>query len=255
MFNSHVKSPLAARTGIPDLRGGLEFAGVNGRSRRQFPTDTNNWAPRFGFAFQPFKNTVLRGGYGVFFIPSLRAAGGNVGTIGFRSDTPWVGSIDGLTPNHYLRDPFPDGILATPGNAAGLLTGVGTSLVVTEFDHYVVPYSPNWSFNIQQQLPGSLLIEAGYVGSRGLHLSESDSGSDYNVNQLRPEQMALGTALQQRVRNRGQFIQPICAQGPLVAALIPASLAGRFILGNGPGHHLQLIAIVRATLSGEGSYA
>src|SRR5262249_30326547 len=78
VFDVFVKSPLANQVGLPDLRGGLEFAGDGGRGRRQFPTDTNDWAPRFGFAYQALKNTVLRGGYGIFYVPSLRAAGGNV---------------------------------------------------------------------------------------------------------------------------------------------------------------------------------
>jgi outer membrane receptor protein involved in Fe transport len=30
-------------------------------------TDLRDWAPRIGFAWQPRKNTVLRGGYGIFF--------------------------------------------------------------------------------------------------------------------------------------------------------------------------------------------
>ncbi len=220
VFNTLVRSPLADRAGLPNLRGGLEFAGVDGRSRRQFPIDMNNWAPRFGFAYHAAKNTVVRGGYGIFYVPSLRAAGGNVGTVGYRSDTPWVGSLDGVTPNHYLRNPFPEGILPTPGNSQGLLTGVGTSLIVTESNDFVVPYSPNWSFTIQQELPGSLLVEAGYVGSRGLHLTEADSGSDYNLNQLRPEQIALGTQLQQRVPN--PFFGVITS-GPLASVTTPRS--------------------------------
>jgi hypothetical protein len=74
--------------------------------------------------------------------------------------------------------------------------------------------------NIQQQLPGSLLVEAGYVGNRGLHLTEADSGSDYNLNQLRPEQLALGTQLQQRVPNP---FAGVIGVAPLNSATIPRS--------------------------------
>jgi len=220
VFNPHVPSPLAGQVGLPSLRGGLEFADGDQAGRRQFPTDRNNWAPRVGFAYQALKNTVLRGGYGIFYVPSLRAAGGNVGTIGFRSDTPWVASLDGVTPRAYLRNPYPEGIQPTSGRNQGLLTGLGAPIVATEISDYVVPYTQNWSYNVQQQLPGSLLIEAGYIGNRGLHLSEADSGSDYNLNQLRPEQLTLGAQLQQNVPN--PFFGLI-QNSPLNARLIPQS--------------------------------
>src|SRR5215831_16729361 len=34
---------------------------------RSFPNDPNNFAPRFGFAWQPGTKTVVRGGYGLFY--------------------------------------------------------------------------------------------------------------------------------------------------------------------------------------------
>ena len=40
-------------------RGGVEFVGVNGASRRQFDPRWNDYSPRFGFAFQvDQKNSV-----------------------------------------------------------------------------------------------------------------------------------------------------------------------------------------------------
>ena len=37
--------------------------------------DKNDWAPRFGFSYQPFQKLVLRGGYGIFFINTMCASG------------------------------------------------------------------------------------------------------------------------------------------------------------------------------------
>jgi hypothetical protein len=219
VFNPTIASPLAGPAGLPNLVGGLQFAGVEGRSRRQFPIDKNNIAPRFGFAYQALRNTVIRGGYGIFYAPSYRAAGGTVGNFGYRSDTPYVGSIDGIRPTNYLRNPFPDGFAPISGNAEGLLTGVGSAISATIHTDYVVAYTQNWSFNIQQQLPGELLIEAGYVGNRGIHLTRTGEGN-YNMNQLTPEQLELRTQLQQAVPNP---FRGLIRSGPLAGATIPRS--------------------------------
>lgn len=219
VFDPTVASPLAGPTGIANLRGGLEFVGVDGRSRQQFPTDRNNWAPRFGFAYEAAKSTVVRGGFGIFYAPSYRVAGGTIGNFGYRSDSQYVGTLDGVTPNDYLSNPFPSGLVPIPGNSEGLLTGIGSSVSATLRNDSVVPYTENWSLNIQRQFRGNLLVEVGYIGSRGIHLTKSGE-DNYNLNQLTPEQLALGTRLQQRVAN--PFFGLI-SSGPLSGATVPYS--------------------------------
>ena len=219
VFDQLVASPLAGPSGIGALRGGLLFAGIGGMSAQQFPADKNNLAPRFGFAYQVAKNTVLRGGTGIFYAPSLRAAGGTVGNFGYRSDSQLISMPDGVTPTNYLRNPFPDGLTPVVGNTQGLLTAIGSSISSSLRGDNVVPYTENWSFNVQRQLPGNLLVEAGYVGSHGLHLTQTGEGTA-NLNQLTSDQLKLGTQLQQQVRN--PFFSLIII-GPLAAATVPQS--------------------------------
>jgi hypothetical protein len=52
----------------------------------------------------------------MFFAPSPQQAAGTIGQTGFRADNQYLGSIDGLTPYAYLRNPFPDGFLNRTGN-------------------------------------------------------------------------------------------------------------------------------------------
>ncbi len=191
-------SPLAGPSGVANLKGGLVFATENDRS--QFETDRNNWAPRFGFAYQATGKTVVRGAYGVFYAPSLQAAGGTVSGPGYRSNTSWLSSLDGVTPNHYLRDPFPNGFVPVSGSSLGLLTGVGTS-ISAPLRETVTPYTQQWNFGIQRELPGGILLETTYVGSRGLQLIDGASGAGLPLNQLRPEDLALGAQLLQEVPN------------------------------------------------------
>ncbi|MEO8026288.1 MAG: TonB-dependent receptor, partial [Bryobacteraceae bacterium] len=106
VFDPNISSPLGAMVGLPNLKGGLVFVGENGRSRQQLSADKNNIGPRIGFAYQISKRMVTRGAFGMFYAPSLMQAGGNTGNYGYRADTTYVGSVDGVTPNDYLKNPF-----------------------------------------------------------------------------------------------------------------------------------------------------
>jgi hypothetical protein len=199
-FDPFARSPLADKVpGYSNLTGGLVFVGVDGRSRWQYIMDKNNIAPRLGFAWQAAKNTAIRGGWGNIYAISLQQAHGTVGPFGFRTQTPWVTSIDGITPNYLLSNPFPAGFQAPPGASQGLLTQAGAN-IQAPVQETLTPYSMQWNFNIQQNLPGEILIEAAYVGTRGLQLSRNDE-SGLSLNQVDPKYMALGSQLNQTVDN------------------------------------------------------
>jgi hypothetical protein len=219
VFDPLVPSPLAGPAGLPNLTGGLEWVALDGRSRQQFEARKDQFAPRLGFAYQARKDLVLRGGGGVFYAPSTAMALGSVGNIGYRTDTTYVGSSDGVTPQNYIRNPFPDGLLPIVGNSRGVLTGVGAAIQGFVRGDDVHPYSLNWNFNIEKQLPGSILVEAAYVGARGLHLNQSMEG-DTNLNQLTPAQLALGSSLQQQVKNP---FYGLITSGPLSSATVARS--------------------------------
>jgi hypothetical protein len=216
-FDQAVTSPLAGPAGLPNLRGGILFAGVNGVSRRQFDPQWHNLNPRFGFAYQASKNTAIRGGVGIFFAPTLRGAGATVGSTGYGATTNWAGSPDGLTPATYLSNPFPLGLNLSSGNSLGLLTGIGSSFETPMMGDNKVPYTASWSFGIQRQLPGGILVDASYVGNRGVHLNMGGEAT-INLNQLAPSMIGLGTKLQQSVPNP---FYKIITTGPEAAANVP----------------------------------
>ena len=74
----------------------------------------------YGFAYLLTDKTTIRGGWGNFYAPSPQQAHGTVGPFGFRTQTPWVGSIDGITPNDLLTNPYPRGFTPPPGSSQGL---------------------------------------------------------------------------------------------------------------------------------------
>ncbi len=199
-FDPSAPSPLAQVVpGFPDLRGGVVFAGVDGNSRHQYIWDTNNLAPRVGLAYQITPKTVIRAGYAHVFGPSNQGAQGTVGPFGFRVEYPWVTTIDNITPLNLLRNPYPQGFREPPGASEGLLTQAGANLQAPLRDTWT-PWTQQWNLNIQRELPGQILLEVAYVGTKGHQLARSTEGG-LSLNQLDPKHMALGSQLNQLVPN------------------------------------------------------
>jgi hypothetical protein len=142
--------------------GGTVIAGQNGQSRRLIDTDRNNFGPRFGFAWRARPNTVIRGGYGLFYgqDEGYGVVARMVGNPPFFVQVAFPG--DQITPNIVLRSGFPAN--ATDPRNASFPGAVGYP------GDFPISYVQNWGMNIQQQLPGQWLLEVGYVGTRGLKL-------------------------------------------------------------------------------------
>jgi hypothetical protein len=213
-FNPTLASPWAGPAGLPNLKGGTVFVGVNGAGRRVAAADLNGWDPRFGFAWRATKHTVLRGGFGVFHDASLLDASAAQRSPGYDSSTSFVSAPNGVTPTSYVSNPFPGGLVPITGNTQGLLSGVGTDITPGLLGDNRVAYTENWNFNVQQEMPGGLLLEAAYTGNRGLHLVYNG----LNIDQLRPEQ--LSSQLQQQVKNP---FYGLITSGPLATATVPYS--------------------------------
>jgi hypothetical protein len=221
-FDENAGSPLASVVpGYSGLRGGVRFVGVDGNPRTQFNKDLNNFSPRIGFAYQVDGKTVVRGAFGTFFGPSRQAAQGTVGPFGFRVEYPWVTTVDGITPYNRLSNPYPEGFRGVPGSSDGLLTQAGANLQAFWPDS-PSPLNKMWNLTIQRELPGGVLFETAYVGNRGTNLSSSsESGMEFN--QLDPQNMSLGAALNQKVENpfygivnNGVHLSPTIARGQLL---------------------------------------
>lgn len=169
---------------------------INGKNspfgNRVGSTQKGNFAPRVGFAWDPWGNgrTAVRAGYGYAY------------------DSTLFGVYE---QNIFQNPPFVNSI-AISNTFANALTG-GTQVVstapkvlhATPVD-YKTPYTSQWSLDIQQQVVHNFIVDVGYYGSKGTHLlgltdinmpqagayvgaglaPEVDAGNENVLNQIRP---------------------------------------------------------------------
>ncbi|MCP5113132.1 MAG: TonB-dependent receptor, partial [bacterium] len=192
--------------GMPDLRGGLMYAGVDGNPTEHGNAPSITLGPRAGFAYTFDERTVVRGGSGLFWIPQRYGCcnQARVGTTGYTQITDLFSSADGgLTPlpGFELANPFPDGFDQPFGNSRGLATNAGQSLTFVDQNREAARLW-KWSLEVQRELPGDTALTVGYLGSRGSNLAIGGSSNGaVNINQLDPSLASLGSALNDRVPN------------------------------------------------------
>ncbi len=111
-WNLDDSSRLNGKAPNMNLRGYMEFCTKDTPS--PFNKDTNNFSPRFGFAYAVDDKTSIRAGYAYFYTLSRSVITGKPGQ-GFSSSSGVIFSRDnGLTQYAHLSDPWPDGFNLPP---------------------------------------------------------------------------------------------------------------------------------------------
>jgi hypothetical protein len=142
---------------------------------------------------------VVRGGYGIFFLPR-NVQGNGDGAVEAVRTTSMVATQDNLNPATTMSNPFPAGLLP-PLNDRDPLANTGSSVAAPVYT-FRNGYSQTWSFGVQRQLPWGLVADAHYWGSKSTRLQVS-----WNINQLPDQYLSLGTRLNDLVPN------PFASQG------------------------------------------
>ncbi len=149
-------------------------SGTEGRSFRK--RDLNDWGPRLGLAYQLTPKTVIRAGYGIFYVGTF--------TLPVLADPT-------ANPPFYLQNDIPSNVASStsrviirdgiPADALNPSVIRGRSLVgVWPFD-FQNGMTNQWNMNIQRSLPGNSLVSVAYVGSNTVKNQVSA-----NVNQPEP---------------------------------------------------------------------
>ncbi len=159
----------------------LDMVGTNGLNGL-YNRDLHDFGPRIGFAWNALTNTVIRGGYGVYYdyIPQdifianfTNSAGVATNPVGPKAVLPMI-----FNPNAFIGTDTVDPIesVATSGP-------YDIFLVPRSFH---TPYVQNFNLNVQQQLGSHASFEVGYIGSKGTKLVRLTDLNEPDANDVRP---------------------------------------------------------------------
>ena len=181
MFEANDRATTLDVTAFPSIE--VRRAGEDGRSwshRALVDTDTNNWAPRLGFAWQPRALWTLRGAAGVFY----GTTGGGLG-LASRLSNNWPIYRDVTLASTTTR------------SARQLSLGLDPSLLGSETEmpanlnwnvwerDFQLPTIYQWNLSVQRQLGARMVATASYVGSVSRELPRA-----YNINGADPGEPA-----------------------------------------------------------------
>ena len=195
-FNPTTANPIgqAAGTNAP---GELEFTGSPNR-RGLYVPQYDNFAPRIGLNYSFSNKLVARAGFGMFYTPAIEMGDYQGLTMyGFSAATPWVATVDGVTPVTTLSNPFPNGLIQPVGKGPGALTQVGQPFNANVPDR-PTPYMEEWMGGVQYAASSNDTFDVTYVGNHGVKLSYPNN---FNLNQLPDSDLALGSNLETEVSN------------------------------------------------------
>jgi hypothetical protein len=167
--------------------------GTQGASNSLMNHTQGGLAPRIGVAWSPMRKLTVRTGFGLYYdrgelfsYLSAGAGGGFSGPFGVTLSPPFVSEVTAGSGSTFAN-PFPSAGAVIPGSPAQFLaqlpnlkqTAADTNppgnlygpFIFSGYDiNNKIPYTENWTFDLQYQLTNSLLMTAGYVGNHGQHL-------------------------------------------------------------------------------------
>jgi hypothetical protein len=148
--------------------GGLRVENRNGLGNTLYNPNYLNFAPRFGFAWQPFHNpgTVVRGGYGVFYNQTTTLNGFYTLATNAPFRNPQTFTATTANPIQLDVNPFPASLSANSSTATGINPRFPTA------------YVQQWNFDIERQLSQTLVLDVGYRGSKGTDLPLSNNPNE-----------------------------------------------------------------------------
>jgi hypothetical protein len=199
-FNPDIINPVSGTPGV------VTFAGRDGASTYANNWATHNFGPRFGLAWKPSDQWVVRAGGGLLFMGEYDQAMPIQLALGFGINGDFV-STGGVAPAFQLSNGLPP---VTPPALTPAFGAVPVGQAPNTTVPFVAPdhptgYMESVSADVQRQFGQNLLVDLAYLGSFGHHLP---SPNPVNINQVPTPDIPLlqaNPAIAQTLRPFPQF--------------------------------------------------
>jgi hypothetical protein len=176
--------------------GGLALvASSEHPSRREEDLHWDLFSPREGFDYRLDSKTVIRGGYGIAYLPAEMTAdgpnGSPINSAGTNlSNTPGVTYAGEPT----VDNPLPNGINQPLGRNPTALTQLLGQSIGSRIPNQPYGYVQQMNFGVERQLDRKSTLSVAYAGSKGTHLvlSQGYTGTGQNLDQLPDAYDAIG---------------------------------------------------------------
>ena len=171
--------------------GTIQLAGVSGVPRSIIDNNFNNYAPRVGFAWDPYGNghTSVRGGYGIFYFLDRGGIDNQLGqqvpfggSVSYYASQGYRIAFTGQAPQGSFNNAAATAPLPLPGYP-GFNPNVppaGINIIAVNRTEKT-PSVQQYDFQVQQQFGERTVATIGYVGNKSTHLS---TGFNDNTNPL-----------------------------------------------------------------------
>jgi hypothetical protein len=167
--------------------GGLVFASDGSLEQRALvQINKRNFAPRLGLAYSVNPKTVVRAGYGIYYMLFERFGSEDQLALNapFLINNVQTVATGATAPLFFLRDGFPANSLDP--NQPGLLSRVRVRAVDPATP---TPYVQQWSLGVQRELPWNFFGQVDYVGTHSSHLNVL---ADFNQPFFNPDGSSTG---------------------------------------------------------------
>jgi hypothetical protein len=214
--------------------GGLAFtASPQYGSRREESLHWNLFSPREGFDYRIDDKTVVRGGYGIAYLPAEMTADGPGGSP-INSAGTNLSNTPGITyaGEPTVANPLPNGINQPLGRNPVALTQLLGQGIGSRIPNQPYGYVQQYNLGVERALDSKSVLSVAYAASKGTHLvlSQGYTGTGINLDQLPDAYDSIGgnpttgTGLFKQVANPyaglfssgGQRNQPTIFEGYLL---------------------------------------
>jgi hypothetical protein len=160
------------------------YCGDSWSCRGLVNTDTNNWAPRIGLAYQLRQRTVLRAGFGLFYGGQGSLGADARGINNFPYNRSVTRQSTATQPALFLADGIAPGFLGSPDAPPP----ANLNWTVWQED-FPSPQVAQWNVALQRELNSGFSLTVAYVGSATSYIMDA-----YNLNGSEPGPLATEVA-------------------------------------------------------------